>query len=101
MEEFISDPLRPLGKFDTGAMATGVPGLPQGFEWRGESFQIEAQLDAWKQSAPTPGGQVYLRRHCYRLRMSDGSVWTVYFTRQTPRCGSPKRRWFLYSIDRG
>ena len=104
MEEFVSEPITPQkGTFDAGAMAAGLPGLPRGFVWRGESCLIVAQLDAWKHSAAEggrAGGERYLRRHYFRLRMTNESVWTVYFVRQPPRGGSSKIRWFLYSIER-
>ena len=101
MDEFISEPLTPLpGGFDTSSMARGEPGLPAGFTWHGERFDIVQRLEAWKQSSPEGGrrgAEVYLRRHYYQLLMSDGWVWTVYFTRQARAGGSPRRRWFLYA----
>lgn len=104
MEEFISEPITPhAGSFETRAMAAGLPGLPTGFDWRGAAYRIVDRLEHWKQSAPEggrAGGERYLRRHCFRLRMADKTVWTVYFLRQTPRGGSPKTRWFLLSIER-
>ena len=104
MEEFVSEPITPhKTAFDTRAMAAGLPGLPGGFDWRDESYQVSVELMAWKRSQPEggrAGGERYLRRHYYRLRMSDGSVWTVYFLRQTPKSGSPTSRWYLYSIER-
>jgi hypothetical protein len=104
MEEFVSEPIRPEGgTFDTTAMAAGLPGLPQAFRWRGREYAIQAQIAVWKASGPEIGrsdGERYLRRHYFRLRMNDGTLWTVYFTRHTPPSGSPKRRWFLYSIER-
>lgn len=103
MEELVSEPLTPLGGFDTAAMATGVAGLPTGFAWRGVEYTVVQRLETWKQSGPEIGrlgGERYLRRHCFRVRMSDGTIWTVYCLRHTPRGGSPKRRWFLYSIER-
>ncbi|MGD8451869.1 MAG: DUF6504 family protein [Phycisphaerae bacterium] len=103
MEDFISEPLTAHpGTFDPQAMAAGLPGLPAGFDWRGESYEVLAELERWKQSGTEggrPEGERYLRRHYYRLHMSDGTTWTVYFIRQTPRSGSPRQRWFLYSID--
>ena len=105
MEQFISDPLKPLpGGFDTAPMARGEPGLPAGFTWRGESLRIEQVLETWKASSREGGratGELYLRRHYWRLKMSDGATWVVYFTRQTPKSGKPTRRWFLYSVDAG
>lgn len=107
MDDFISEPLKPVGdKFDLAAMSRGEPGLPAAFEWRGETYQVRVILEKWKTSSPeggSPTREVYLRRHYYRLRMSDGLVWVVYFTRQslTPkRTGTAaKQRWFLYSTD--
>jgi hypothetical protein len=100
--EFISEVILPVGpSFDAGAMSRGEPGLPQAFEWRGRKLMITSRIEQWKATSAEGGraaGQVYLRRHYYRLGMSDGSVWTVYFTRQTPPSGSPKSRWFLYTI---
>jgi hypothetical protein len=105
MEEFVSEAIIPVeGTFDAAAMGAGSPGLPRGFDWRGETYLIERRLEEWKRSEPEGGrasGERYLRRHYYRLRMRDGAVWVVYFLRQTPRSGSAKRRWFLYSRERG
>jgi hypothetical protein len=101
MDEFISESIEPRGAgFDAAAMARGEPGLPPGFLWRSDSYDIVERLESWKQSSPEggrAGGELYLRRHYYKLRMSDGTLWTVYFTRQTPRTGSAQRRWFLLS----
>lgn len=83
-------------------MGRGEPGLPIGFTWRGTSYEVSEELEAWKESSregARTGGQLYLRRHCFRLRMSDDAIWTVYCTRQTPRSGDPKKRWFLYTIE--
>jgi hypothetical protein len=103
VQEFISEPLRPVpGAFDTAAMAAGLPGLPAGFQWRDRTVRIDGVLEHWKHSEREGGrarGSLYLRRHYFRLRMSDGSRWVVYFTRQMPRTGSPRQRWFLYAVE--
>ena len=102
MAELISEPITPhTGTFDTTSMGRGEPGLPTGFTWRGKSAEVLERISAWKESSREGGGagDLYLRRHCYSLRMSDGSIWTVYFVRQTPRSGNPKNRWFLYTIE--
>jgi len=98
-EEFISESITPLpGPVDLPAMGRGEPGLPCGFRWRGTEFRIVCEVGRWKESAPEGGsGEIYLRRHVYRLRMDDDSLWTIYFTRQAARSGSPRRRWFLLS----
>lgn len=98
--EFISEPIKPRqGTFDTHHMGRGEPGLPTAFTWRDEEFAIDERLAMWKESTRDVG-DLYLRRHYYRLRMSDGTIWTVYFTRQTPRTGNPKERWFLYTVEK-
>ncbi|MCP4592565.1 MAG: hypothetical protein GY842_17675 [bacterium] len=104
MAEFVSESISPQpGRFDTQAMARGEPGLPQKFTWRDEVYAVVERIAQWKQSSREGSraqGQLYLRRHYYKLRMSDESVWTVYFTRQAPAGSSPKSCWFLYEIDR-
>jgi len=103
MPELISEPIKPhAASFDAAQMGAGLPGLPKGFDWRGESFEIRRTLGTWKESSregAQAGGDLYLRRHYYRLEMCDDSIWVAYFTRQTPKSGSPKNRWFLYSVD--
>jgi hypothetical protein len=104
MDEFVSEPITPLpGAFDTHAMAAGLPGLPAGFTWRGQAYEVAQVVQRWKKSAPEggrPGGERYLRRHYFRLCMRDGTDWVVYFMRQAPRSGAIKARWFLYRIVR-
>jgi len=103
MEEFVSEVLRPLrGTADAKAMSTGLPGLPTGFVWHDEEYHVVEQLEAWKHSSREGGrasGELYLRRHYYRLRMSDDSIWTVYFTRQPSSAAAARRRWFLFSRE--
>jgi hypothetical protein len=104
-EEFVSEPITPhAGTFDAAAMAMGTPGLPKGFDWRERSYAIAARLESWKESSPeggNPNRERYLRRHCYRLRMDDGSEWTVYCLRQAARGGPGKRRWYLLTRCEG
>ena len=103
MPELVSEPITPhAGTFDAAAMGTGGPGLPTGFNWRDESYDIVDVQSAWKESSREGShaqGELYLRRHYYTLLMSDQSVWTIYFIRQTPKTGNPKKRWFLYTIE--
>lgn len=103
MAEFVSEPITPWeGTFDATAMGRGEPGLPRGFIWRGTSVPVVETLARWKRSSREGGsaqGQLYLRRHYYKLRMGNDSLWTVYFTRQPARSGPAKRRWFLYEIE--
>ncbi len=103
MAEFVGESIAPrAGTFDTRRMARGEPGLPTGFVWRGRSLDVIEELSAWKESSREGGrasGELYLRRHYFKLLMSDGATWTVSFLRQSPRSGSPKKRWFLYTLE--
>lgn len=105
--ELISEPIySDNATFDTVAMARGEPGLPRSFVWRKRSYEIIAVVKKWKTSEREGGsGELYLRRHYFRLKMDDGSHWTVYFVRQAPRSGNAKSRisrisrWFLYTVE--
>ena len=99
-EEFIAEPLEPhTGTFDTTRMATGSPGLPLGFTWRGESFRIAEVLAEWKQSGPGTGGKErYLRKHWYRIRTASGLEMKLYFERQARSGRERTRRWWLFSV---
>ena len=101
--DLISEPISPhAGTFDASSMGRGVPGLPTGFDWRGEAFRILETIEVWKHSSREgahAGGDLYLRRHYFRLRMSDDRIWTVYFVRQPPKSGNAKSRWFLYTVE--
>ena len=103
MTELVSEPIAPrAGTFNVTPMGRGEPGLPAGFEWRGESFDVVEQLGVWKESSREGGhaqGELYLRRHYYKLRMSNGTIWTVYFLRQPSSTSRAKSRWFLYTVD--
>jgi len=98
--EFISQVVVPwAGSFEASVMARGEPGLPEGFDWQGQRYRILQRLEQWKESSREggrAGGELYLRRHWYRLRMSDGSLWTVYCLRQAPQGKAARRRWVLY-----
>ncbi len=103
MPELISEAIKPQSStFNASRMARGEPGLPAGFTWRDEAFDIVELLQAWKESSregSAAQGELYLRRHYYKILMSDDSTWTVYFIRQPLKSGNPKQRWFLYTID--
>ncbi len=104
MSELISEAITPEGpSADSARMARGEPGLPKAFTWRGESFGVVREVSAWKESSregARAGGELYLRRHYFKLKMTSGDLWTIYFVRQSPRSGNPKNRWFLYTIER-
>jgi hypothetical protein len=101
MKRMVSEPILPeAGTFDAGAMAGGTPGLPTSFRWRGVERRIDECESAWKSLRPEPtGGELYLRRHYYALRMDDGTRWVVYCLRQPSSMGGGRQRWFLFTVE--
>ncbi|MEI7836256.1 MAG: DUF6504 family protein [Planctomycetota bacterium] len=105
VRQFISEPIRPArGTADVAAMARGEPGLPARFTWRGRLYTVSAVLETWKTSTREglrPTGDLYLRRHWYRLQTTLGPIMTLYCQRQARPAPSPaaKNRWFLYTIE--
>jgi hypothetical protein len=100
--QFISEPITPLpGAPDTRAMVRGEPGLPPGFVWRDQEYRVVERLDAGKTLSPDRG-ELYVRRHTWRLRMDDDSVWEVYFLRQPAKGAARGRtgaRWYLKTVS--
>ena len=96
---FISEAIEPRGgTVSAAALARGEPSLPESFAWRGSERRIVEVLEQTK-DLKEDRGDIYVRRHVWRLRMDDGSIWNVYFTRQPLRAGRANRpsapRWFL------
>jgi len=107
-EDFISEPIDPeRGSFKPEAMSRGLAALPTAFTWRGRRYEIVECLEHVKQSAPEggrEGGERYLRREQFIVRLHTGQTATIYVERQAraPRSRqSAKRRWFLYTITSG
>ena len=101
--EFVSEAIEPeRGSFSPEMMARGLAALPRAFTWRGERYEVVACLDHQKVSSPTPGGQVYLRRQEFLVRLNTGQHAIVYTTRSAPSAAAAKPgspRWFLYCIE--
>ncbi|MHC4561159.1 MAG: DUF6504 family protein [Planctomycetota bacterium] len=100
-EEFVGEALEPLeGSFTTAGVAPGEPLLPARFRWRGEEYRLAEVVRKWKSSSPCRHGsrEVYLRKHWYHIRTTDGSEWTIYFERQARSGGKKTRRWWIYTV---
>ena len=100
-EEFVSEEMTPVaGTADTAAMARGEPGLPGRFMWRGDEYGIAGVIEKWKTSSPCShgSGEVYLRRHWYRILTDPPAVMTVYCQRQARNRRRPKARWWIYTV---
>jgi hypothetical protein len=101
-ESFVGEPVTPKpGTFDTAMMATGIPGLPHQFTWKGTEYAVAAVIETWKTLGPCTSGadEMYVRRHWYKIKTTTGEVMTLYCDRHAPRGKSKtKGRWVLYSI---
>lgn len=101
--ELVSESITPdRTAFDSAAMARGEMGAPRGFTWRGRHYTVAAVLETRKQSEAwnhAPGGERYLRRHCFRIRVDSGEIMNIYGVRHVKRGESARKRWWLYSIE--
>lgn len=102
-EEFISEPIVPVAEtFNTARMSLGEPGLPEEFIWHDKTYTVKKVLNTWRKTSPcTHGsGEMYVRRHYYKVLTGSGEKMTLYFDRQ-PRKGEAKGpRWWLLSRER-
>ncbi|MHC4701438.1 MAG: DUF6504 family protein, partial [Planctomycetota bacterium] len=95
-EEFVSEPIIPVaGTFDAAGMTRGEPGLPSRFLWRDREYEVADVLEAWKESGPckSSGGEMYLRKHWFKIRTGSGLEMTIYFERQPRTKQQSKKRW--------
>ncbi|MFC1739089.1 DUF6504 family protein [Planctomycetota bacterium] len=100
-DKFISEPIKPVeGTFDTISMARGEPGLPSRFVWRDKEYVVVEVLDKWEElgRCKSGGPNMYLRKHWFKVRCSDGSEATIYFERQPRAKRKNKTRWWLYTV---
>ena len=100
-EQFVGEAIEPLeGVFTTTGAAPGEPLLPARFRWRDEEYRLAEVLRKWKSSSPCRHGsrEVYLRKHWYRIRTTDGTAMTIYFERQARQASKKTKRWWVYTI---
>ena len=64
-------------------------------EFIGEAITPEAGSFA---TTAMSRGEVYLRRHWFRVRVASGEEMTIYCDRQAKNTRRPKRRWWIYTI---
>ena len=101
-ERFVSEAIIPVaGSSDPAAMSRGAPGLPSGFLWKGRRYDVACVLKTWKESGPcrSGSGEMYLRKHWWRIRTEDGLEMTIYFERQRRSKRQNKMRWWLFTVD--
>jgi hypothetical protein len=82
-------------------MASGEPGFPERFTWRGNEYTVAAILRKWKESGPCHhgSGEIYLRKHWFAILTTSGERMTIYFERQTRKGSSARARWWLYTVE--
>lgn len=103
-EEFISEPIKPVaGTYDTGKMASGEPGFPAAFSWRGKAYHLKKIISQWRKATPCQhgSGEMYVRKHFFKIETESGDIMTLYFDRQVPRGGKAHdARWWLLSKEK-
>ena len=85
MSTFVSEPITPIVEAGSaGPARIGEPVLPAAFVWRGTEYRVESVLGQWKESGPCRSGssERYVRKHWYRIRVTDGKEMEIYFERQ-------------------
>jgi phosphoribosylglycinamide formyltransferase-1 len=98
-ETFVGDAITPAeSSFSASSMATGGPGLPSVFSWKGRRYSVLEVLEQWKETGDCRhgSGERYVRKHWFRIRTSEGLEMSIYFERQ--RRSSGGSRWRLYSV---
>jgi hypothetical protein len=101
-EQFVGEAMTPVaGTGDVAAMTRREPGLPAGFTWQGRPYRIAGVIRQWKSNGPcrSGGGEMYLRRHWYKILTDPGMIMTIYCDRQAGRGRSPKARWWIYTVQ--
>jgi phosphoribosylglycinamide formyltransferase-1 len=102
---FVSEAMTPLEtSFDPAGMARGEPGLPHKFRWRKKEYLVAAVLEHGKEygGCSHGSGERYVRRHAYRVRTADGTVFRLYFQRSFGRGKFQARlRWWVHSVSSG
>jgi phosphoribosylglycinamide formyltransferase-1 len=98
-ETFIGEAIHPEDmSFSLSPMATGKPGLPGKFAWKGRTFSVLQVLEEWKEAGDCRhgSGERYVRKHWFRIRTTENLEMKIYFERQ--RRSSGGSRWRLYSL---
>lgn len=101
-DQFVSERLEPVGvTFDAARMATGEPGLPREFIWRGETIRIARVLRTWRDTGPCRNGsrEAYVRKHGCEVETDSGQRMRIYFDRSPHPGRRAEGRWWLLSVS--
>ncbi|NPV47636.1 MAG: cytoplasmic protein [Armatimonadetes bacterium] len=98
VRRFVGEPITEVEPLDASVMASGQPSAPGSFLWRGETYVVKHVLSVWKDISDGSKGDEpgYVRKHWFRLQLTDGGIAEVYFLRQPQGPGKP--RWILYTL---
>jgi hypothetical protein len=99
-------------ELDEPPMLEKVPGCPDRFVWRGETYEIIAKLSEWHDygrrgrmahnmrpthlAAASRRGSWGVGRDYFRVRTDSGRVFDLYYDRAPTKAGDRKGSWFLY-----
>lgn len=100
-ERFVSELVHPAEEsFDFAGTPAGDPPIPRRFKWRDKEYTVADVLERRRDTGPcTHGsGELYARKHWFRVRTTTGEVMNLYFERHARSKAQRKKRWWLYSI---
>ncbi len=81
-------------------MSRGEPGLPAKFRWQARELIVAEVLETSRAYGDCKhgSGERYLRKHCFRLRTTDGLLLRIYSERTFGKSRA-SARWLLQSIE--
>jgi hypothetical protein len=107
---FIAEPIQV--EFDQPPLLEKVPGCPDRFDWRGQTYEITTKLREWHDysrrgrvarnmtprhlATASRRGSWGVGRDYYRVRTHTGQVFDLYYDRAPKGAGDRKGGWFLY-----
>ena len=96
-ERLVSEPVTavPLSH-DAASMASGEPGCPNAFVWRGTEYRVARSLASDRTVRPcrNGSGETYVDKHLHTVETESGEIMTLY----RKRTGSPGDAWILYTV---
>ena len=96
-ERLVSEPVTPApGSFNAESMASGSPGVPMAFSWRGADYRVKSILGERKTLRGCRNGSTdrYIDKHFFTVETDSGEVMCLY----RARTGSKLDKWILYTI---
>ncbi len=94
MESIAPEP----GSWSVRQMASGEPGVPLRFTWRGRLYEVTRILATRRELEPSPEGRVkerYVKRHVVQVLVSSGEHMWLSGSRGT---GARAPRWVLRQL---